>query len=295
MKTKRIKNSKSKAIIMSIILVIFVVYSITLLYPFAWMLNSSLKERHEFYFNVFGLPEKLKLSNYINAIFHEKVIVGSGANAREIWLVNMFLHSIIVTSGSTVAAVFFASVSAYVVCKYNFRGREFLYGVIIFAMVVPIVGSLPSMYMLMSSMKLIDTIPGVIFMASGGFGINFILLYGFYKSISWSYAEAAFVDGANDFSVYFKIMLPLAKPALIAVGIIAGIGYWNDYSTPSIFLRSYPTVAVGVNDLVKQMLYDNDYPLMFATMTVAIVPVIAVFALFQKTIMQNMIAGGLKG
>ena len=132
---------------------------------------------------------------------------------------------------------------------------------------------------------------------SGGFGFNFILLYGFFKSVSWSYAEAGFVDGASDAQVFLRIMLPQARPGIIAVAIIQGINVWNDYFNPYMFLqdKSKMTLAVGIYNLVQEQSYAADWPKLFAAMIIATVPVLIVYAIFSNTIIENTVAGGLKG
>ena len=135
-------------------------------------------------------------------------------------------------------------------------------------------------------------------MASGGFGFNFVMVYGFFRSISTTYAEAAQLDGASDFTVFIKVMIPQVMPSLIAIGIISAINYWNDYFTPYMYLRQFPTVAVGLQKLVDLAEYGTDgasVTVLFAAMLISIIPPVAVFVAFQKTIMENTVAGGLKG
>ena len=113
-----------------------------------------------------------------------------------------------------------------------------------------------------------------------------------------TYAESAKIDGAGHATIFFRIMLPLAKPSLFAVGIITFIGYWNDYYAPYMYLRNYPTLAVGIYQMSSDITTganSYDYPALFAIMTISVVPIIVLFSIFQKTIMENMVAGGIKG
>ena len=224
-----------------------------------------------------------------------KITVGSGAGTRYVNLIQMFGMSIFLTIVVTALEIFVSACTAYIMAKYKFPGRSILYAVIIFAYVAPIVGSMPATYRFMNQIHLLNTIPGVLLIYVGGVGFAFLILYGHFKSLSWSYAEAAFIDGANDFSVFFKIMLPLSVPSLTAMAVVTAISYWNDFNTPRIYLESYPTLAVGINQLITDMRYENEYPMMFACMIVSVIPIIIFFSCFQKTIMKNMVAGGLKG
>jgi len=162
-------------------------------------------------------------------------------------------------------------------------------------MVVPIVGTLPAQFRLMQSLGLVGNPLGLILLSAGPFGISFFLMYGFFKSISWSYAEAAFMDGAGHARVFFTIMFPLAFPAILALSIISFIGGWNDYVGPALYMRNIPTLAVGLRHITVNLRQQMAFPAMFAAMMIALIPVLTLFVIFQKTIMRNTIAGGLKG
>ncbi|MFA6691674.1 MAG: ABC transporter permease subunit [Saccharofermentanales bacterium] len=182
------------------------------------------------------------------------------------------------------------------VAKYKFPGRGLIFSVVIFSMIIPIVGSLPSQIQLMRAMGLDNTVIGLIFLYSGGFGSNFLLLYGFFKNLSWTYVEAAKIDGASDLRIFLNIIVPMAKGPITAVTILTLIGLWNDYLTPSIFLSKKPTIAVGIYYMQKAMLETKgEYPLFFATIILTLLPIIIIFCLFSKTIMENTSVGGLKG
>ena len=120
-------------------------------------------------------------------------------------------------------------------------------------------------------------------------------MYGFFSNISWSYAEAVFLDGGGHFTAFFKIMLPQAKACILTLCIVAFIGNWNDYMTSLLFLPSYPTVASGLYLITRDAARDNQVPLSFAALVVSVVPVVVVFACFSDTIMKNFSVGGLKG
>jgi raffinose/stachyose/melibiose transport system permease protein/N-acetylglucosamine transport system permease protein len=148
----------------------------------------------------------------------------------------------------------------------------------------------------MIDFKLYDTYLGMIIMSAGGFGFSFFLLYGFFKNISWSYAEAAFIDSAGHWTVFLRIMLPQAKPAIVALAIISGIGVWNNFSSQFVFYKTHPTVAVGLKRLSDYIVsYGADYPRYFAAIVMSCLPVVIIYASCQKMIIKNTVAGGLKG
>lgn len=275
-----------------IVFAIFVIYAITLVIPFVWMLLNSFKSNQEFNAgNVWGFPKQFEGLTFIEILSYEVVTVGG--TTETIW--EMFLWSVLVTVVGTIVSVFFSAVAAYVLAKYKFPGRDIIYAVAIFAMVVPIVGTLPAQVNMMEFLGLDDSFFGVIFLYSGCFGFNFIMLYSAFKSISWSYAEAASMDGANRFSIFFKVMLPMCKGPIIACAVLQAIALWNDYSTPYLFMPSHYTLAVGLNELQSEFMGDGNYPQMFATVIIALIPVLILYSSFQKKIIENTNAGGLKG
>lgn len=266
---------------------VFLIYAITLVFPFVWMLFNSVKSNQEYFRNIWAFPQSFHIENYTNVLFNYSV--------HNVSLFGMFGISIVITLCGTVLSLLMSSIAAYVIAKYKFFGRNALYALAVFVMAVPVAGTLPAQYNIMQTLHLTNSFIGVLILYAGGFGFNFLILYGFFKNLSWEYAEAALIDGCTDFGIFFKIMLPMAKPALIAVGVIHAIGLWNDYVTPSIYLPNTPTLAVGVNLLLSELRGQSAYPEMFATMIIALIPILVVFICFQKTIMENTVAGGLKG
>lgn len=268
---------------------IFVIYAVTLLFPFLFMLINSFKTTSEFNVNPYWFPEQFDGMNFIDVLMYE--VEGQT-------VLSMIFWSVILTIGGTFINVFLSACAAYVLAKYKFVGRNLIYGLAIFTMVVPIVGTLPSQVVMMetfgfSEIPVVGEFIGVLFLYSGCFGFNFILLYSAFSSISNSYAEAASLDGAGRFKTFFKVVLPMAKGPIIACSILQAITYWNDYSTPRLFMPNTMTLAVGLYKLQGGL--RGDYPMVFASMLVAIIPVLIIYLCFQKRIIESTNAGGLKG
>ena len=279
MKTSRLHKG-----IFAVVSALFFLYMLTLIFPFVWMLLNSLKTNMDFFKDIWSLPEKPLLSNYVNVWDQMNLLVYFG-------------NSIKLTLLGPLASILTASMASYVIAKYKFKLSKLLYTMAIVVMLIPSIGTIAALYKFMISTHLFNTHLGLVLLYSGGFGFNFILLYGFFKSVSWSYAEAGFVDGASDAQVFLRIMLPQARPGIIAVAIIQGINVWNDYFNPYMFLqdKSKMTLAVGIYNLVQEQSYAADWPKLFAAMIIATVPVLIVYAIFSNTIIENTVAGGLKG
>ena len=270
-----------------VVFVIFIMYALTLLVPFLWMILNSVKTGAEFNAgNYFGIPKEFAGKNFVEVM---SMKVGNETIAM------MFLMSVVTTVLGTLINVGLAACLAYVVAKFKFPGRGILYGVAIFSMVVPIVGTLPAQMNMMQTLGLNDSLIGVLFLYSGCFNFNFILLYSAFSSISNTYMEAASVDCAGRFKTFFKIMLPMAKGPIIAASILTAIGYWNDYQTPYLYLPDdYKTLAVGLQQFQKDYSGVN-YPMVFASMLISIAPILILYIVFQKRIIESTNAGGLKG
>ena len=291
--TKQKKRNKKPILSIGvwIAFVIFALYSISLLFPFIWMLLNSFRGVEEWqhittFDQYWSLPTNWDFSNYAK-------ILKTDINGDN--LLSMIFNSLILTILGTVVNVFFSACAAYAVAKYDFPGKKILYGLAIFAMVVPIVGTLPAQVKFMEFLHLNDTYIGVLFLYSGAFGFNFILLHSAFESISWNYAEAAQMDGAGHFQIFFKVMIPMCKGPIISCCILQAITLWNDYSTPFLFLQSHKTLAVGLQSIQNELKLTGNYPLVFAAIIISIVPVIVLYSLFQKKIIENTVAGGLEG
>ena len=276
------KVSKKAKALFIFVSVLCGIYALTLIFPLLYTFMNSFKTNGEFINSVWALPKKLNFNNYVKAFSENNILM-------------MFFNTIFLTVCGTFLSMFSASIMAYVLSKYKFRGSGLIFTLAIAFMVIPNLGTVASTYKLMSTLKLLDSLPGLLILYMGPFGSTFLLLYSYFKSISWSYAEAAKTDGAGNFTVFFRIMLPQARAGISAVGFMVAIGVWNDYFTPFMYLPSMYTLATGLQDLSTQATNTGAYTQLFAAVIVATMPLLIIFAFLQKTIMENTIVGGLKG
>ncbi len=276
-----------------VVFAVFFLFAVTLIYPMLWALLNSFKTNAEYFDDPFKFPEIWQFKNYVKVFDKLSVRTSYGT---QVGLLGMFANSIWLSLCGSVLTVFSSTMVAYVVAKYDFRMKNFIYGLAIFIMIIPIVGNLPAQYKLYSDLHLRNS-PLILITYTGGFGFNFIVLYGFFKNVSWSYAEAAFVDGAKNLRVFLSIMLPLAMPAIAALFVIQVVGLWNDYMTPLMYLGDFPTLSSGLYRFktIMESGGSTDYPVYFAGILLATIPILVLFAFFSETIMQNTVAGGLKG
>lgn len=286
----RLHKRKKWDLVTGIVFVIFLIYALTLIYPFLYLILGSLNDAWGFMLDPLGIPENITFDNYKNVFMNMPELTGM----ESLSLQSMFFNSITLAVGLTLVSMMMQSMAAYVLAKYDFRGNKALYMVIIVASMIPTVGALPATFKLMNSTHLSNTYIGMLLLQGGAFGGSFLYLHAYYKSIPWAYAESAMIDGAGDFQIYLRIMMPLAKKALTTYSILCFLGFWNDYWFPSLFYDQHPTLAVGLTHISVTATGTGNYPLLFAAMLVTIVPVLLMFAVFQKQMLGNISGGGIK-
>lgn len=262
--------------------IVFMFYAISLILPYLWLVNNSFKTVAEFYKNIWHLPLAVHFTNYVKAMNETKML-------------SYFGNSIVITAIGTFATVMLSGMSAYVLAKYKFKGSNLVFGMAVIGFLIPSVGTLAPLYIFMKNVHLFNVF-GILVLYAGGLGTNMLIYYSFFKKISWSYAEAAFMDGAGHFKVFWKIMMPMAKGATIAVSIVTAIALWNDYFMPSILLTKpgSQTVAVGLRALYIQQQYAATWTTLFAAVIVASLPTIIIYILFNDKIAKGFQLGGLK-
>ncbi len=301
MKKKSILEQRTKAerVVYIIIFILFAIYALSLLYPMFYLFVNSFQDALGYQEilsiegNPFSLPEKWHFKNYLTAF--DNMYVPAVSTNRDIKLLEMFFNSFWIAAAGILGNLLSSAFSAYSISRYKFVGRNLIYGIAIFSMTVPVMGSMAANFKLMTDLKLYNTPFLPIVTAFGGFGFNFLLLYGFFKNISWSYAESVFIDGGGHFTVFFKIMLPQARTPIFTLAIMASIGAWNDYMGPLLYLPDFPTVASGLYRIQTSLERQGDYPIIFASLFLSAIPVVVVFSIFSDKIMTNFTIGGLKG
>jgi ABC-type glycerol-3-phosphate transport system permease component len=283
------KSSTSEIVTAIIFLILFIIIAIVCIYPLFWAFNNSLKTFDEYSENNFILTKSWDFYNYFkvfNGTFQYNGVTYLGMLYNSLWILAVRVFVNIASS----------LMLAYAIARFEFPGRNFLYAVVIFANTIPIIGSGPATFKLLNSLNMVEN-PTTIWLSwAGGFDFAFIVLYGYFKGISPSYSESAYVEGAGELRVFFSIILPQVVPCVVAIMITQAIGVWNDYSTVMIYLRTRPNLAYGLYMFNTESIYiSNSKPIYFAAAVISAVPVIVLYACTQKLILTNMTAGGLKG
>lgn len=265
-------------------------FSLSFAFVLVWMLCNSVRPQKSYFNNVlaFWNLKGATFDNYVR-IFTTKY--GSAKITMFGMLKNSFILIIVCTALQAIVPV----ITGYAVARYKTKLGAVAVQLVIISMVVPAIGSTASTYSFMSAIKLKDKWFGIFLMNAGGLGFGMLLYKNYFSSISWEYAESAFLDGAGNLRVFFSIMYPQALPLIVSMAILNVIGLWNDYMTPYLFLNSKPTVALGVYSIQTRAERNGAMPQAFAAMTFMTIFVLIIYAAFSKTIMSSMSVGGLKG
>lgn len=241
------------------------------------------------------IPFKIDFSNYKKAMekfVFESYIDGELVTTNYFTLIwNSLWFSFGMTAARMISTVFFA----YAVARLQFPGRKFLYVFVVLQMMIPVYGQTAANYQLLDSLKLLDS-PLFLLGQGAGHGMYFLIIYAFFRNLPAGYAEAAQIDGAGPFTIFFRVMLPQARPIIVSLSVMQFISAWNSYDVPLLYLPSYPTLSTALY-LYKDNMFQLGLstPTYFAGMFISIIPVAVLFLIFNKQIMNNISIGGLKG
>ncbi len=292
------KRTKGEKVVYGVAFVVFAIYSLALLYPLVYLLINSFQDPTVYLNNrvqgghsPFELPSVWKLQNYADAMklcFYDTL-------GKPIYLPAMFFNSLWYCGIAVGGQVLMSCFTGYIMSKYQFKGREIIYALAIFSMTIPVVGNTGALFKLVADLNIYNSPMFLISVALGGWGFNFMVMYGFFQNVSWSYAEAVFLDGGGHFSAFFKVMLPQAKMSIVTLVIVAFIQSWNNYLTPLLYLPDYPTIASGLYQLKLTAVRASNMPYYYAGLMLSAIPVVVLYGCFSDVIMKNFSVGGLKG
>lgn len=276
---------------------VFILWTIILLYPVLWMLLNSLKTHDQymddlFFSQPFNLPDGWHFENYLTAFTSISV---KGLTETNFW--GMLFNTIWYCVLRVGMGVMVPLCTAYAMAKFKFKGRDFIYAFVVTTMTIPVFGTNGAAFTFYYKLGIYNTPLYVVFTGLGGFGGAFLMMYGYFKSISSNYAEAVYIDGGNDYTVFFRVMVPMALPLMTTFAVMTFIGAWNDSGTMLIYLPDYPTLASGVYEMTQgndSLLIENT-PVYFAVLAIMAAPVVTLFVVFSDKIMSNLSIGGIKG
>jgi N-acetylglucosamine transport system permease protein len=260
-------------------------WALLVIFPFVWMVFTSFKTNSEILFSPWDLPASPHWVNFSNA----------WNNAH---IGRYVLNSFIVIAMSLTGTLLVSAMAAYVIARFEFPGNRVVFYVFMAGLMFPVFLGLVPLYFLMGDLGIKDTYHGLALVyIAYSLPFTIFFLVGFFKTLPGEVAEAAIVDGASQYQIFFQIMLPMAKPGLIAMGIFNFLGHWNQYLLPLVLMQDEGkrVLSQGLGMLAIQQGYQNDYGALFAAMTITMVPTLIVYIIFQKRLESGLTAGALKG
>lgn len=276
------KKARKRSIKNTVKYLVVILVCLTMVLPFVWMLSASLKAETE----IFGFPIK-----WIPETFH-------WSNYKEVWTKVPFgvyyLNTLKIAVITTILVVINSSLAGYAFAKIKFPEANRLFFIYIATMMIPYQVMMIPQFMLMKQLGLVNSHWALILLGTfNPFGV--FLFRQFFLSIPDELLEAARIDGLNDFGIYWRIILPLSKPAIATIVIFTFMHSWNDFLGPLIYLTSdhLYTLQLGIQHFITE--YNTDYALLMAAAVSAIVPTIVVYFLAQDYFIEGVASTGIKG
>jgi len=255
--------------------------------PLLWAMVSSLKSDAEILSDPWGLPSQLRWGNFARA--------WSDAHIGR-----YFLNSAIVVTGALILTMLFGAMAAYVLARYRFRGNRIVYYAFVGGMMFPVFLALVPLFFVVRNLGLLGTLPGLVLVyAAYSLPFTVFFLTAFYRTLPTSVAEAAMVDGCGHFGLFFRVMLPMARPGLVSVGIFNFLFQWNQYVLPIVLMQGEGAekrwvLAQGLTALAVNEGYQGDYGALFAGMTIAMLPVLIGYVAFHRQVQNGLAAGQMR-
>jgi len=257
--------------------------AILFLSPIILMILTSFKPEAEVLNPASAIPKHWTVENYQHVLgYSEEAPFGR-------WLLNSFF----ISTSVTLLVVLFSSMAAFAITRLRVPGGNVFLGVVVASMMIPGQLFLVPLYLMLSRLHWLDTPAALIVPATaGGFGV--FMLSQFMRSIPEAIEEAALIDGCTPLGLFLNVSLPLCGPAIATLGIFTFVGSWNDFLGPLVFMDSIRNYTLPVGIALYQSSYYTTYGLTLATSVLATIPLVAVFMVFQRRIVESMASTGLK-
>lgn len=265
-----------------------VLWAVMIVLPFVWITLGSFKTDAEIGKSAWTRPTDWSLDVFVRA--WEKGIGG------------YLLNTVIVLVFSVTLTMLLGSMAAYVLARYEFPGNRVLYYLFVAGAMFPVYLALVPLFFMVKNMGMLNTFQGLILVyVAYSLPFTVFFMHSFFRALPTAVHEAALIDGCSHSRAFFQIMLPMARPGLLSVGVFNVLGQWNQYILPLTLMQKqsggdsdHSVLTQGLVNLMLQQGYNGDMPALFAGMTIAMVPVLAVYLIFQRQVQAGLTAATLK-
>ncbi|KOP68735.1 ABC transporter permease [Bacillus sp. FJAT-18019] len=281
-KTQRVRKSRF-SLGTTLMYVILTAWSLTTIYPMFWIVNNSFKVSRDVMNNSFGIAWEPVLSNYVNAF--DRINIGRS-----------YINSLVMSFGTVFLVLLLGGLAAYVLSRFNFRGRRTIYSILYATLLIPAFATVVPVYEILIKTSMVNTYWGLIFpQTAGNLTFATLVIAGYMSTIPKELEEAAFMDGCNRWQMFVKIFVPISQPVLASASIFVFMWSYNDLFSALIFVNKEnvrPIVAL-LNEISSQ--YGTDFGLMATAVSLTVIPVLIVYLFISKYIQKGLTEGAVKG
>jgi N-acetylglucosamine transport system permease protein len=261
--------------------VVLALWTVTVVVPFAWALLASTKTTREIFGSPWSLPESPRWGNF--------------ASAWDKGVGEYLLNSVVVVTGGVVLTMLLGSMVAYVLARYPFPGNRAIYYLFAAGMMFPVFLAIVPLFFVVRGFGMLSTYHGLILVYTAySLPFTVFFMHAFFRTLPTSVAEAAVLDGCSHTSTFFRVMLPMAKPGLLSIGVFNVLGQFNQFVLPSFLSPEKPVLAQGIATMLASTRYESDWGGLFAALAIAMVPVVIVYVVFYRQIQAGLTSGTLK-
>ncbi len=275
-------TSKSGVTFKTIQYVYMLICVIIAIFPLIWVFLSSFKTNNEILSGGFTLPKSFGFDGYVKALELSPIL-------------RFFVNSAIISVISAIVNVLAGAMASYVFARMHFRGRDHFFSFLMLSMVIPVSSLLQPVFQLFTKLGLYDTMTGLIIVyAALNLPTTLLVLRSTFQTIPPNLEEAAYVDGAGFVRTFFQIMMPCAKGGLTSAAVLAFLNNWNEFTFALVLTKSEKarTLSLALSYFSSQ--FSFNYTAMFAAITIAVIPSILVFTIFQEQVVTCLTAGAVK-
>ncbi|MDF2658799.1 MAG: binding-protein-dependent transport system inner rane component [Paenibacillus sp.] len=259
------------------------IYALLTLYPLIWLFISSFKSNQDFYGKPFALPSVWQFENFTRAW----KIAGIGT---------ALTNSVIVTFASMALTLFLGTLAAYILSRLQFKLKGPIMALFVLGMLIPIHSTLVPLFIMMKKMMILDTHWALILPYTAfELPVAIFVVAAYLTSVPKEVEEAAMIDGNGYWGIFFRVIFPLSVPAMATVAILAFLRFWNDFAFALVFINKQALKTLPLSLSIFSDGFGTDYSLTMAAMTIAVIPTIVIYLIFQEQIMKGMVAGAVKG
>lgn len=261
---------------------ILFLYTTITIFALGSTLLNSFKTKSDLISNMFNWPKVFSIESYKEILFNDNFLL-------------YFKNSAIVTFGGTFFCIALAALTAYGIARYEFKGKNVLSVYFLIGMMFPVQVSILPLFLILKNLGLLNTLQGLILIYAAGMSLPVLIFQKFFKTIPKSLEESARLDGASEFTIFRKIMLPLCKPVTFTIALITAVGQWNDFYIPMVFLgkKANRTLTLAIYKYSGEFLKNMNVS--FAAVVITLIPIIIIYCLFSKQIVEGLTGGAIKG